>query len=138
MRGTRDGVWEYDVAAGQFWFGQRFEELLGLESGALARSRETFERLIHREDRGFALAAMDDHLNDDRLFDVEVRMQHRHGHYEWVRLRAHAERDVHGKPVWLAGSMQLVTDRKMAEQTALDAKLAAEAGIARRATFSRT
>ena len=33
MRGTRDGVWEFDVAAGQFWFGPRFEELLGFAGG---------------------------------------------------------------------------------------------------------
>ncbi len=135
MRGTRDGVWEFDVASGEFWFGPRFEELLGLGSGALARSRETFERLIHPEDRAEALVAMDEHLDCDRLFDVEVRMQHRHGHFEWVRLRAQAERDTHGKPVWLAGSMQLVTDRKMAEQTALDAKLAAEAANRAKSNF---
>ncbi len=135
MRGTRDGVWEFDVASGEFWFGPRFEELLGLGSGALARSRESFERLIHPEDRGEALAAMDEHLDCDRLFDVEVRMQHRHGHFEWVRLRAQAERDTHGKPVWLAGSMQVVTDRKVAEQTALDAKLAAEAANRAKSNF---
>ncbi len=135
MRGTRDGVWEFDVAAGQFWFGPRFEELLGLDAGALARSREAFERLIHPQDRAAATAAMDDHLAHDRLFDVEVRMQHRHGHYEWVRLRAQAERDGHDKPVWLAGSLQLITDRKMAEQTALDAKLAAEAANRAKSNF---
>ena len=62
-------------------------------------------------------------------------MQHRLGHYEWVRLRAQAERDGHGKPVWLAGSMQVVTDRKLAEQAALDAKLAAEAANRAKSNF---
>jgi CheY-like chemotaxis protein len=37
--------------------------------------------------------------------------------------------------VWLAGSMQVVTDRKMAEQAALDAKLAAEAANRAKSTF---
>ncbi len=62
-------------------------------------------------------------------------MQHRQGHYEWVRLRGQAERDSRNKPVWLAGSMQVVTDRKMAEQAALDAKLAAEAANRAKSTF---
>jgi len=135
MRGTRDGVWEFDVAAGQFWFGPRFEELLGFGAGELARSHETFERLIHPDHRAEALTAMDRHLTDDQPFDVEVRVQHRLGHYEWVRLRGQAERDGHGQPVWLAGSMQVVTDRKLAEQAALDAKLAAEAASRAKSTF---
>ena len=135
MRGTRDGVWEFDVAAGQFWFGPRFEELLGFDGGELARSSETFERLIHPDHRAEALTAMDRHLMEDQPFDVEVRVQHRLGHYEWVRLRGQAERDGHGAPVWLAGSMQVVTDRKIAEQAALDAKLAAEAANRAKSTF---
>ena len=135
MRGTRDGVWEIDVAAGQFWFGPRFEELLGYGADELPRSLETFKRLIHPEHRDEALVAMDGHLIDDQPFDVEVRMQHGQGHYEWVRLRGQAERDSHNKPVWLAGSMQVVTDRKLAEQAALDAKLAAEAANRAKSTF---
>ena len=99
MRGTRDGVWEIDVAAGQFWFGPRFEELLGFGAEELPRSLETFKRLIHADHRDEALVAMDAHLIDDQPFDVEVRMQHRQGHYEWVRLRGQAERDSHDKPV---------------------------------------
>jgi two-component system, sensor histidine kinase and response regulator len=135
MRGTRDGVWEFDVAAGQFWFGPRFEELLGFGADELPRSLETFKRLIHPNQRDEALVAMDVHLVDDQPFDVEVRMQHRQGHYEWVRLRGQAERDSRNKPVWLAGSMQVVTDRKLAEQAALDAKLAAEAANRAKSTF---
>jgi two-component system, sensor histidine kinase and response regulator len=135
MRGTRDGVWEFDVAAGQFWFGPRFEELLGFGADELPRSLETFKRLIHPDHRDEALAAMDVHLIGDQPFDVEVRMQHRQGHYEWVRLRGQAERDSRNKPVWLAGSMQVVTDRKVAEQAALDAKLAAEEANRAKSTF---
>ena len=122
MRGTRDGVWEFDVAAGQFWFGPRFEELLGYEADELPRSLETFKSLIHPEHRDEALVAMDGHLIDDQPFDVEVRMQHRHGHYEWVRLRAQAERDAATSPCGSPARCKLVTDRKLAEQAALDAQ----------------
>ena len=40
MLGTRDGVWELDVATDRLWFGPRFEELLGLELGALGQTRD--------------------------------------------------------------------------------------------------
>jgi two-component system, sensor histidine kinase and response regulator len=135
MRGTRDGVWEFDIPANRLWFGPRFEELLGYDTGELGHSRERFEELIHPEDRGISVKAIEEHLFDDRVYDVEVRVLHKAGHYEWMRLRGQAERDSSGQPTWLAGSMQLVTDRKLAEQAVLDAKLAAEAANRAKSQF---
>jgi len=135
MLGTRDGVWELDVATDRIWFGPRFEELLGLELGTLGQTRERFWSLVHPEDAERGWRVLQEHLRTGSLCDVEARMKHRAGHYEWMRFRAQAERDSSGRPIWLAGSMQLVTDRKRAEQAALDAKLAAEAANRAKSNF---
>jgi signal transduction histidine kinase len=52
-----------------------------------------------------------------------------------MRLRGTADRDAAGRVIWLAGSMQLITDRKLAEQAAIDAKLAAEAANKAKSSF---
>jgi PAS domain S-box-containing protein len=135
MLGTRDGVWEIDVKADRLWYGPRFEELLGFGTGELDRTREGSERLMHPDDVAPARAAFKNHLSLDTPLDIEVRLRHAKGHYEWVRLRGQAERDAAGAPVWVAGSTQLVTDRKLAEQAALDAKLAAEAANRAKSNF---
>ena len=135
MRGTRDGVWELDIPGNKLWFGPRFEELLGYDTGELELSRERFDALIHPDDRATAAQVIDRHLRLDTPCDVEVRAHHKAGHYEWVRLRAQAERDAAGQPIWLAGSMQLITDRKRAEQAAIDAKVAAEAANRAKSNF---
>jgi PAS domain S-box-containing protein len=135
MRGTRDGVWEMHVPENTYWFGPRFEELLGFAVGELEHSPDRVLALVHLEDQAAVNHALETHLHHDSLFDVEARIRHKHGHYEWVRLRAQAERDAAGQPTWLAGSMQLVTDRKHAEQSAIDAKLAAEAANRAKSNF---
>jgi two-component system sensor histidine kinase/response regulator len=135
MRGTRDGVWELDVAANQYWFGPRFEEILGYATGELEHSLERVGELIHPHERRLVSEVIDAHLRHDTPCDVEVRVRHKAGHDEWVRLRAQAERDAAGHPLWLAGSMQLITDRKRAEQSAIDAKLAAEAANRAKSNF---
>jgi PAS domain S-box-containing protein len=135
MLGTRDGVWELDLATDTLWFGPHFEELLGLEMGELRHSRERLWALVHPEDVERAKQVLADHLSLGTVCDVEVRIRHKAGHYEWMRFRAQGERDAAGHPTWLAGSMQLVTDRKLAEQAALDAKLAAEAANRAKSNF---
>jgi len=135
MLGTRDGVWELDLATDKLWFGPHFEQLLGLETGELGHSREQLWALVHQEDAERAKQVLADHLALGTVCDAEVRIRHKAGHYEWMRFRALAERDAAGNPTWLAGSMQLVTDRKRAEQAALDAKLAAEAANRAKSNF---
>jgi signal transduction histidine kinase len=90
---------------------------------------------MHPDDAPRAKEVLKQHLRNDSLCDVEVRMQHKAGHYEWMRLRAQAERDSTGRPIWLGGSMQLVTDRKLAEQAALEAKLVAETANRAKSNF---
>jgi two-component system, sensor histidine kinase and response regulator len=135
IRGTQDGLWELDLATNTPWFGLRFEEILGYSVGDLNGSRACVQTLIHPLDRDDVKLAIDNHLLNQAVFDVEFRMLHKTGHYEWVRSRAQADRAADGTPLRLAGSMQLITDRKLAEQATIDAKLAAEAANRAKSNF---
>ena len=135
MRATRDGVWEFDITDNRVWYGPRFEELLGYGTGELDQSREGLLALMYPEDRATVGRFMDNHLQHGAAFDLEVRVLHKSGRYEWVRLRAQADFGATGLPIWIAGSMQLITDRKRAEQAAIDAKLAAEAASLAKSSF---
>jgi two-component system sensor histidine kinase/response regulator len=108
------------------WFGPRFEEMLGYGVGELTEFRERYRAMIHPQDREMVRAIVQNHLEHGAIYDVEYRAQHKAGHYEWLRSRAQAERAPDGTPLRVAGSSQLITDRKLAEQATLDAKLAAE------------
>ena len=136
VRGTQDGLWEIDLIANVSWVGQRFKEMLGYAVADLGRvSLDRIQSLIHPEDREAVRAAFTSHLRFQTVYDIEFRMLHKDGHYEWVRSRAQAERAADGTPLRLAGSTQLITDRKRAEQATLDAKLAAEAANRAKSNF---
>ena len=135
LRGTQDGLWEIDLLTNVSWYGLRFGELLGYSIEELGSSHEQFATLIHAEDRERVALALDNHLEHRAVYDLEFRVRHKAGHYEWMRARGQAERAADGTPLRLAGAMQLVTDRKLAEQASLDAKLAAEAANRAKSSF---
>ncbi len=135
LRGTQDGLWEIDLLTNVSWYGLRFGELLGYSVEELGSSHEQFANLIHPEDRERVALALDNHLEHRAVYDLEFRVRHKAGHYEWMRARGQAERAADGTPLRLAGAMQLVTDRKLAEQASLDAKLAAEAANRAKSSF---
>ena len=135
LRGTQDGLWEIDLLTNVSWYGLRFGELLGYRVEELGSSHDQFVTLIHPEDRERVGVSLDDHLERRAVYDLEFRVRHKAGHYEWMRARGQAERAADGTPLRLAGAMQLITDRKHAEQTSLDAKLTAEAANRAKSSF---
>jgi two-component system, sensor histidine kinase and response regulator len=135
VRATQDGLWEIDLVTDTPWFGLRFEEMLGYAIGDLNASRDVFRSLMHPEDRVRVTLAVQNHVEHHAPLDIEFRAKHKDGHYEWLRSRAQAERAADGTPLRLAGSTQLITDRKRAEQATIDAKLAAEAANRAKSSF---
>ena len=135
MRGTQDGLWEIDLVTDRLWFGLRFEELLGYSVGELSTSRERFQSLIHPDDRERVNASVEIISSIAPSTNSNFASGTRPVTTNGCASRAQAERAADGTPLRLAGSMQLVTDRKLAEQATLDAKLAAEAANRAKSNF---
>ncbi len=135
LRGMQDGLWEIDLVTGTSWYGLNFGELLGYTSEELTNSRERFQALMHPDDAEPVNQSFTAHLNHGVVYDVEFRVRHKAGHYEWVRSHGQAERAADGTPVRVAGAMEVITDRKLAEQATVEAKLAAEAANRAKSSF---
>ena len=135
VRGTQDGLWEYNLLDKSIWFAPRFEEMLGYTPGDVGTGTRDFVALLHPEDLEPAMAHIQSHLLNHTPYDIEFRLRAKTGHYEWVRSRASAERDANGAAVKLAGSIQLVTDRRQAQQATLEAVRVAEAANRAKSDF---
>ena len=118
VRGASDGVWDAEIESGksgkEYW-SPRYKELLGYEEDEIEASRENFQAFLHPDDLPVVDHAIQGHLEANRPYDIEFRMQTKSGEYRWFQSRGKAMRDDDGKPYRMTGSIRDITERKQVE-----------------------
>lgn len=115
VRGSTDGIWDWDITTNAIYFSSRFKELLGYREDEFADRFSEWEDRMYPKDRERALQAFENHLRDNTPFDEEYRLQCKGGEYRWFRVRGLAVRASGGKATRMAGSISDITTRKEAE-----------------------
>jgi len=115
-RGTVDGIWDWNVVTGCEYFSERWCELLGYTTAELTPHTDTWVGLLHPEDKDRVLAAIQAHLTQGTLFDLDYRLRKKDGTYLWVRASGQARWDETGKPLRMAGSITDITAYKKAAE----------------------
>lgn len=114
LRGTEDGIWDWDVACDRLYLSERWTGMLGLSARSGYSSRDWFER-VHAEDLPRLREAIALHLRGDSAsLAHEYRIRTADGDYLWVLVRGVAEQDAHGGRR-MAGSQTDISARKSAE-----------------------
>jgi PAS domain S-box-containing protein len=116
VRGTSEGLWEWDVEAGSFWASDQFRTLIGLEPGAELQISGGLDAHVHPEDHEALRKTFEAHAQDHAPFDLEIRVRATSAQWCWFRVRATSVRSAAGQPIRMAGSIQDVAERKQAEQ----------------------
>ena len=116
VRGTSDGLWDWDLESGLVWYAPRFKELLGYRPDEFADNFVSLKECLHPDDRGGTLAAMSQHLDAQRPFDIECRLRTKDAGYKWFRIRGLAHKGDDGATRRMAGSIQDITLQKHAER----------------------
>ena len=113
LRGTNDGIWDWNVQTDIVYFSPRWKRMLGYEDHEIENRFETWEKLVHPEDRSKAMQAIQDHFaGKTPLYELEHRLQHKDGSYRWILARGLSIRDADGRCVRMAGSHTDITTRK--------------------------
>ncbi|HEX4087038.1 MAG TPA: ATP-binding protein [Chthoniobacteraceae bacterium] len=117
LRGTNDGIWDWDLVTNHVYYSPRWKEMLGCGEAEIGDTFREWETRIHPLDHSRALVAMHEYLAGKRpAFELEYRLRHREGTYRWILSRGVAVRDGSGAPVRMAGSNVDFTERRQAEQ----------------------
>lgn len=127
VRGTNDGLWDWDIAAGRLYLSPRSKAILGYDDDELGDDPAEWRRLVHGDDLDETIAAVDDHLaGRSEYYRRILRLQHKLGHYVWILDRGMALRDRDGRPLRMVGTHSDITEMRRYEEALQAAKVDAE------------
>jgi PAS domain S-box-containing protein len=117
VRGSQDGLWDWDLRTGDVYYSPRWKSILGYEDHEIANRIEEWEKRLHPDERERVLAANMAHADGvTPHYEYEYRLRHKDGSYRWILSRGVALRDATGKAYRMAGSHVDITERKQAEE----------------------
>jgi PAS domain S-box-containing protein len=117
VRGSQDGLWDWDPQTGEIYYSPRWKSIIGYEEHEIAPRIEEWEERLHPEDRERVLAENRAHLEGATpYYECEYRLRHKDGTYRWILARGVALRDAAGVAYRAAGSHVDITERKQAEE----------------------
>ena len=117
MLGSSDGLWDWDMRSGQTYFAPRWKSMLGFADHELANDYATWEQLIHPDDLGPTMAALQAYIAGSAPhYAAEFRMRCKDGTFKWILARGAVLRDEAGQPFRMAGSHTDITERRRSEE----------------------
>jgi PAS domain S-box-containing protein len=127
MRGSNEGLWDWDQRTDRLLVSPRFKELSGIATDADPIEPADWLANLHPEDVESYRRALRAHLKgESELLNVEFRLRRPDGKYRWVLARGIGVRDETGQIYRMAGSIGDITARKEAEMGLRLAKEQAE------------
>jgi PAS domain S-box-containing protein len=116
VRGTSDGLYDWNLLTGHVWYAARFREIVGCGAADFPDTFNAFQNVLHADDRLRVLNKIRAHLENQVRLDMRCRVLTRSGGTLWCRLRGEAERDAAGRPLRLAGSVSDISAQIDAEE----------------------
>lgn len=117
LEGSGLGIWQLDLPADQVEFFGQAERMIGYQPGELGSGFMQWASLVHPDDAGTARNALIMHLKGETsLYQTELRLRHRDGHYVWVLSQGRVvERELDGRARRMVGSNTDISALKQAD-----------------------
>jgi diguanylate cyclase (GGDEF)-like protein/PAS domain S-box-containing protein len=115
-RGSKDGLWDWDLEAGLIFYSDRWKSMLGLDVHAVGNSPAEWLDRLYPADRARVESEIADHCGGKtKYFQSEYRILHNDGSYHWMLSRGVAVINKKGAATRLAGSQTDITESKAAD-----------------------
>lgn len=113
---SSNGVWDRNLVTGEGYFGENWCRNLGYRDQSEIQG-QTFESLLHPEDRERVLALREAHLRGETArYEAEYRLRNKAGGWQWILSRGQVvARDAQGRALRLVGTHTDITRLKKVE-----------------------
>lgn len=117
VESSNDGNWEIDLMHNSIHFSRQWKAMLGYSEKDLKDEFETFEDLLHPDDKAIVLAVLDPYtkvgLGD---YECQYRLRTQRGTYKWILTRASVLSNSNGLPErFVATNIDVTTRVKFTE-----------------------
>ncbi|MFA5073347.1 MAG: EAL domain-containing protein [Nitrospirota bacterium] len=121
IEGTRDGLWDWDIAGKQLYVSERWKSMLGYSDSEIRNTPEEWLNRVHPDDRpeleskiaAYLQGVVHTHLK------AEYRLLHKDGTYRWMLTRGIALRNPDGSAYRVTGLQTDISVRKKVEEQLL-------------------
>lgn len=128
LEASGDGLWDWNIATRTVYLSPRYSQMLGYIPDELPGNFETWENLVHPNDKPWVLDILNAHLQDSTVqYAFDYRVKTKAGEWKWIANYGKVVAfDHQGTPLRMIGTHKDITDRKQFELELQRAKEAAE------------
>ena len=116
MDATNDGIWDWSPLTNSIYFSPRWFTMLGYLPDAFPHSFESFQHLLHPDDKKRLTHFFCNQLDSKETFSIEFRMKTSKNKWLWVESRGKVmEWDEFNKATRVIGTLSDISERKSSE-----------------------
>lgn len=119
VRGSNDGIWDWDLINQSIYLSPRIRELLGYEgkdTSTIGNDFGSVWQFVAKPDRKRLYVAIQNHLEKQQNLDVEIRAVAKNGDLLDFRIKGRARLTDNGIAVRMSGSVTDITIQKHAQR----------------------
>lgn len=121
IKGSRAGIYEWNVKANTLFLSNEWKQILGYSADELRDfTISDLASIMHPDDLPELHKKIDEHFADRKPFQNESRRRHKNGTYRWIFDSGLSTVDENGDVEMVVGSIIDITERKSAELHMLD------------------
>ena len=129
------GSWEWNITTGEVTWSDEVFRIYGYEPHAFVPTLERLKEIVHPDDRGAFSEAIEGTLYRNEPYDHHHRIVQPDGAERVVHRRARVVLGEEGNPLRMIGTVQDITERRLAEEELERSREAAEAASRAKSDF---
>lgn len=117
LRGSSDGLWDWNLKTNEVYFAPRWKEMLGYKDHEIPNELEEWRTRVHPDDLDQALTDIQKSIDNTTVQYRNIhRLKHKQGHWVWILDRGDTIADKNNKSIRMLGYHTDISNIKAYEE----------------------